>query len=292
MCRYARSPSGVAAHAGSCARRGRSVHAEIAQRGHRVVGPWDRARAGCWRRRRAPASRRAARRTHPAREPSPPNVQRSRRRSTRTPLKKLTLGTMSRRSSPCLASATANRSRALGWSPCTPPLPYFASLRDARSTRRTTRRGLPQVSATIDRSTRPMSESSSDPAPRYACHCTFTVSATLSRSSGCGGVVHEQVGAGVALEVGEPDHRAARQHARRSPPGPIDVVPEQPLGRDRRPARSTTPTASAAGTVGWYATRRTPWARRGRGRRGGAGVGRRARPRISLSEPGSVSKLA
>jgi len=41
----------------------------------------------------------------------------------------------------------------------------------------------PKLSAVIDASTRPMSDSRSLPWPIRAVHCTFTVSGTLSRSA-------------------------------------------------------------------------------------------------------------
>ena len=98
-----------------------------------------------------------------------------------------------------------------------------------------------------------MSESSSEPAPRYACHCTFTVSATLRRSTGLRGVVDEHVGARVAVEVGEPERGAARERrAPRTPPGADRSRPRA------RPSPRSTPARAGrrrrrAGTVGWYA---------------------------------------
>ena len=76
------------------------------------------------------------------------------------------------------------------------------------------------------------------------------------------GVVHEQVGAGVALEVGEPERRAPGQHARRVAARARSRRPRAGApARRARPTRRRTPTASAAGTVGWNAARRAPWAR-------------------------------
>ena len=208
----------------------------------RQLGPQLDVRAGADRRRRRSAARRRRRRC--------------------TPLKKLTLGTMSRRSSPCFASATANRSRAFGCGPCTPPSPYFAAFARDGSTRRRTRRGARWCRRRSVISTRPMSESSSDPAPRYACHCTFTVSATLRRSPRLRGVVHEHVGARVAVEVGEPDHRAPREHPRREPrPGrsrrPTACGRGAPGRRSGRPRRSRRRRAPSAGAP----ARRAAWAR-------------------------------
>ena len=170
---------------------------------------------------------------------------------------------MSRRPSPCLASADreaiagvrdGRRARRRS--------PYFAVVAAPRSTRRRARRGRRGVGRRSTAAPGPCRRAAASPAPRYACHCTFTVSATLSRSIGLGGVVHEHVGAGVAVEVGEADHGAAREHVRRRRRPARSLVPEHRSGAIDSPARSTTPIASAAGTVGWCSARRTPCAAR------------------------------
>ena len=95
--RKARSASGVAAHAASAGVAAASRPRRDAQRRRPCTRAGDRARAACSRPRRARAARPAARRTRPRRPRASSNRAR-RRRATGTPLKKLTLGTTSRRS--------------------------------------------------------------------------------------------------------------------------------------------------------------------------------------------------
>ena len=136
-----------------------------------------------------------------------------------------------------------------------------------------------------------MSDSRSDPAPRYACHCTFTVSATLSRSSGWAALYTRR------LAQASPSTSVKRTTAPRgstcddSPPGPTISSQSIRSGAIASPARSTTPIASRAGTVGWCSARRTPARARARGRRRWCSCRAARSPRVSLgSGTGSVSK--
>src|SRR5829696_7787828 len=95
-------------------------------------------------------------------EPVKPSVPSS---STRTPLNNDTDGPTSRISRPCLMAANSILARPAS------VMPHNVSW-------------WPELSATTVASTRPWSDSSGWPARRYACHGTFMVSATLSRSHG------------------------------------------------------------------------------------------------------------
>src|SRR5829696_2910237 len=95
-------------------------------------------------------------------EPVKPSVPSS---STRTPLNNDTDGPTSRISRPCLMAANSILARPAS------VMPHKVSW-------------WPELSATTVASTRPWSDSSGWPARRYACHGTFMVSATLSRSHG------------------------------------------------------------------------------------------------------------
>ena len=79
-----------------------------------------------------------------------------------------------------------------------------------------------------------MSESSSDPAPRYACHCTFTVSATLRRSIGRGAHSASR------LAQASPRRSVRRTRVPRGAPAPSHLPHRwsRPRSRwpDRRPA--------------------------------------------------------
>ena len=77
------------------------------------------------------------------------------------------------------------------------------------------------------------------------------MSATLSRSAGLRGVVDEQVGAGVAVEVGEPQ-RARRAAATRDAYAARAEVSSQSSRSGATAGRRVETPARRRGTVGWY----------------------------------------
>ena len=90
----------------------------------------------------------------------------------------------------------------------------------------------PLVSATIVISTRPMSESSSDAGAEVRLPLHLHRVGHVEPLGGLRGVVDEQLHAGVAVDVGEPQHGAAGQTPRRVAAGADRLVPD-----DRRPGR-------------------------------------------------------
>ena len=92
-----------------------------------------------------------------------------------------------------------------------------------------------------------MSDSNSDPAPRYACHCTFTVSATLRRSIGLDATYAN------TLAHASPRRSVSRIRVPRS--RRRTAYPPAPMVSSHTTAAGSTPagrfTASVAGTVGW-----------------------------------------
>lgn len=70
--------------------------------------------------------------------------------------------------SPFFAAATVNNSRPAGDVECSAPVPYFAAFVDAEVVPHSAS-WCPELSATTVANTRPWSESSGCPVPRYAC---------------------------------------------------------------------------------------------------------------------------
>ena len=181
----------------------------------------------------------------------------------RTPLNRLTQGWTSLRPRPNLATPSRQRSRALGWAPWLAPSPYLRGVG----------RRVGGAAEGVVRGGRVLEEAGQHPAhvrqqqpagPQIAVHCTFKVSAIFSRSTGSLGVEHQQRDAGVALQVGQPQARAALQlpcrrsrRRRWSRPTARPRLRRRPAGRPRRwPARWAWPRPAAR-----------PWRGRARGRR-------------------------